>query len=287
MSRNLVARLTVAAVAIPTILWLSYQGGWWLWGMVALFALVATLEFLWAEGFRPSQTLFWLSLSTVAAVLLFGLRIIPTDRMVDPTGRYANVVGISLLVFFCLSAVLIVCRRRPAADLFAKQSRLVWGICYLALLYPLVFLVGQHGLSDRPGWPSGGDSLLFLFAVLWVGDTAAMWIGSAFGKHQLAPTVSPNKTIEGFLGGMLGGLAVGVGMVFWKFSPVPWYQVLLIAAGCSFFGQLGDLVESMWKRSLGIKDASAIIPGHGGVLDRFDSLLFAAPYMWFCFQLIL
>jgi len=74
-------------------------------------------------------------------------------------------------------------------------------------------------------------------------------------------------------------------MIFWKFSSVPWHHVLIIALGCSFFGQLGDLAESMWKRSVGIKDSSAIIPGHGGVLDRFDSLLFAAPFMYIYFRL--
>jgi phosphatidate cytidylyltransferase len=93
--------------------------------------------------------------------------------------------------------------------------------------------------------------------------------------------------VEGFLGGLLGALLVGVVMVFWKFSSVPWYHVLVIALGSSFFGQLGDLVESMWKRSVGIKDSSALIPGHGGILDRFDSLLFGAPFMWFYCQLFL
>jgi phosphatidate cytidylyltransferase len=127
---------------------------------------------------------------------------------------------------------------------------------------------------------SGGDLLLFLFGVLWVGDTAAMGVGKWLGRHKLAPAVSPNKTVEGFIGGFVGALAVGLLMAFWKFGQLPLYHVLFMALGCSLFGQLGDLVESMWKRSLGIKDSSDIIPGHGGVLDRFDSLLFAAPFMY-------
>ena len=168
--------------------------------------------------------------------------------------------------------------------LFLSHSRLLWGFTYIIFLYPFVYAINGVYFGGGLASAGGGDRMLFLFAVLWVGDTAAMWIGSAVGKHKLAPTVSPNKTIEGFVGGLLGALAVGVLMIFWKFSSVSWYHVLLIALGCSFFGQLGDLVESMWKRSLGIKDSSAIIPGHGGVLDRFDSLLFAAPFMWLYYQ---
>jgi phosphatidate cytidylyltransferase len=152
---------------------------------------------------------------------------------------------------------------------------------YLGLTYPIVFLVGSgvRGLH-------GGDSLLFLFGILWLGDTAAMGVGKALGRRKLAPTVSPNKTVEGFFGGIAGGLVIGLIMYFWKFAGLGIVHVLVVAAGCSVFGQLGDLVESMWKRSIGIKDSSAIIPGHGGVLDRFDSLLFAAPFMYFYFSIV-
>ncbi len=288
MSRNLIARLAVAVVAIPAILWICYQGGLWLLGMISLFALLGLFEFLWAEGVRPKEIMFWLSIMTVAAVLFFVFQDGAISDQVDPLSRYATVVGLLLPLFFFATALYSACGRRSPSELFTRHSRLVWGVSYIAFLYPLVYLVGEIGYpGDGPGLPSGGDSLLFLFAVLWVGDTAAMWLGSVFGKHKLAPTVSPNKTVEGFIGGLAGGLAIGVLMLFWKFSMVPWHHVLIIAVGCSFVGQIGDLVESMWKRSLGIKDSSALIPGHGGVLDRFDSLLFAAPFMWFYYQMIL
>jgi phosphatidate cytidylyltransferase len=285
MSSNLAMRIAVAAVAIPAILWICYQGGLWLLGMVALFALLAIVEFLWVEGWRPCNLLFWLSVATVGATLFFVYQGGAIADQLNPTGWYASVVGLMLPFFFIVTALYMAVGRQAPSVLFSSHSRLVWGVSYIAFLYPLVFLVGEIGPGGGLDLPSGGDSLLFLFVTLWIGDTAAMWIGSTLGKHKLAPTISPNKTVEGFIGGLLGGLAVGVLMIFWKFAGVPWYHVLLIALGCSCFGQLGDLVESMWKRSLGIKDSSAIIPGHGGVLDRFDSLLFAAPFMYLYFRM--
>lgn len=287
MSRNLISRILVAAVCIPIILWICYQGGLWLLGMVALFALLGMAEFLWAEGFRLSDTLFWLPLLAVGLVLYLVFQGGQLGDHIDPTGWYGSVVGLVLPLLFILTALYSSVGRHSPDELFSRHSRLMWGTAYIAFLYPLVYLLGEIGTGAGPGMPSGGDSLLFLFALLWIGDTAAMGIGSALGRHKLAPAVSPNKTIEGFVGGIIGALAVGVAFSFWKFSAVPWPHVLVISLGCSVFGQLGDLVESMWKRSIGIKDSSGIIPGHGGVLDRFDSLLFAAPFMWVYFQMVL
>ncbi|RKX24380.1 MAG: hypothetical protein DRP45_08325 [Candidatus Zixiibacteriota bacterium] len=282
ISKNLIARLAVAAVAIPAILWTCYQGGEWLLGMVILFAVIGLLEFLHREGYSPRNVLFWLSLATVLSALV-GIR--AAAGLVSPvigTETWFPVVIpiMSVFVFYFLSAMMSAIGTASPEMLFQRHSRLFWGVTYIGVLYPFVYLVGDSLPSAVSNGPSGGDHLLFLFGLLWVGDTAAMGIGKWLGSHKLAPAVSPNKTVEGFIGGIVGALAIGVLMIFWKFSAVPWYHVLVIAVGCSVFGQLGDLVESMWKRSLGIKDSSAIIPGHGGVLDRFDSLLFAAPFMY-------
>jgi phosphatidate cytidylyltransferase len=172
--------------------------------------------------------------------------------------------------------------KEPAAVLFARHSRLLWGVIYVGLLYPIVFVVGL-GIDDY----IGGDLLLFLFGIIWIGDTAAMEIGKRFGKNKLAPSISPNKSVEGFVAGFFGAALVAVLMHYWKFPSITLLHLLVIAIGCCLFGQLGDLVESMWKRSLNIKDSSSIIPGHGGILDRFDSLLFAAPFMYVYFKLVL
>jgi phosphatidate cytidylyltransferase len=155
-------------------------------------------------------------------------------------------------------------------------------VVYVGLLYPIVYLVGS-GIGPH----SGGDLLLFLFGIIWVGDTAAMEIGRRIGKHKLSPSISPNKSVEGFVSGLIGAALIAVLLHFWKLESIPLYHLIIIALGCSLFGQLGDLVESMWKRSLNIKDSSTVIPGHGGVLDRFDSLLFAAPFLYAYFRIVL
>ncbi|MBD3258751.1 hypothetical protein GF377_09985 [candidate division GN15 bacterium] len=288
MSRNLIARLIVAAIAIPAILWICYEGGWWLFGMFGLFATVGALEFLVAEGYSVRRPSFWWTLFATVGCYLLMASVGP-----DHDNKLGSIIGIfsalasSMTVFVIVllvgGMVFAIGRSNPSA-LFGRYTRLLWGVAYVGVLYGVVYHLGVFHFERLLIPP--GDRLLFLFALLWVGDTAAMWGGKAFGKHKLAPTVSPNKTVEGFISGIVGALVIGVVMYFWKLDTLPWYQVLVIAFGASVFGQLGDLVESMWKRSLDIKDSSAIIPGHGGVLDRFDSLLFAAPFMLFYMILI-
>jgi len=278
VSRNLIARLAVAAVSIPVILWVCYQGGLWLLAMVMLFALVGLGEFLAGESVRRNNVSYWMAFGAVILMILSATGWLGSESLTGlitlkegmPSGPF-----LVLLVYFVISAMILAVGKRPPAELFRQHARLTWGVMYVGLLYPFVYQVGQ-GCAQL----DGGDLLLFLFGILWVGDTAAMGIGAWLGKRKLAPTVSPNKTIAGFVGGIVGAILIGLLMYFWKFPHVSIWHILAIAAGCSVFGQIGDLVESMWKRSLGIKDSSALIPGHGGILDRFDSLLFAAPFMY-------
>jgi len=277
MSKNMLTRILVAAVAIPAILWIVYQGGIWFLGMIFIFAAIAFGEFLYQEKIKLSSIIYWLAITTFVLLFLSVAGVITSE---DP-GLNASWVIIEIISFFLVSGMLLSMGKELPSELFARHSRLVWGLLYISLLYPIVYLVGEG-----VGQFHGGDSMLLLFGILWVGDTAAMQIGRIFGKTKLAPSVSPNKTVEGFFGGLVGAAVVSVILYYWKFSFMSVSDMFVIAIGCSIFGQLGDLVESMWKRSLGIKDSSGIIPGHGGVLDRFDSLLFAAPFMYAYLTLI-
>ena len=310
MSKNLIARLSVAIIFIPAILWFSYQGGWWLYGFVMFLATVAMTEFLIAEGYSLKKPAFWLLLGATVFLVDAATGILSDCLMKNvvfatPSGK-RFVAGaafrywqyIMIVPFLLVISMLFSIGKDSPANLFNRMTRLVWGVLYIGLLYPFVYKLGlfvsksPFGVLPTRGGEiipisqipvNGGDVLLFLFAILWIGDTAAMYVGKSMGKNKLAPSVSPNKTVEGFLGGLIAAIIVGIVMGCWKFNEFPLYQITFVAFLCSLFGQLGDLVESMWKRSLGIKDSSAIIPGHGGFLDRFDSLLFAAPVMYYYF----
>ncbi|RHW36409.1 phosphatidate cytidylyltransferase [Neobacillus notoginsengisoli] len=133
---------------------------------------------------------------------------------------------------------------------------------------------------------AGGLSWLFysLF-IMWATDSGAYFVGRAKGKRKLWPEISPNKTVEGFLGGIMCALLVAIGFVVFSDLGVPAVKLLIVTAFLSVFGQLGDLAESAFKRNYHIKDSGNILPGHGGILDRFDSLLFVWPLIHI-FQLI-
>ncbi|MEA1979921.1 MAG: phosphatidate cytidylyltransferase [candidate division Zixibacteria bacterium] len=282
MSKNLIFRILVAIVAMPIILWIIYQGGGWLFGMVLFLGILGITEFLLQEGFYFSSLFYWLGLSAVVLSISISTGFLDIAHLIPAFENQTSALIILLLLVFVISTKLLAIGKLPPRELFRRSSNFMWGVIYIGLLYPFVYKVGE-GINGI----SGGDSLLLLFSVLWISDSSAMGFGKWLGKHKLAPSVSPNKTIEGFIGGIVGSVIVGLGLYFWKFQNINICHIIIVSLGCSISGQIGDLVESMWKRSLQIKDSSNIIPGHGGILDRFDSLLFAAPFMYLYFHLML
>lgn len=147
-----------------------------------------------------------------------------------------------------------------------------FGPIYVAL--PLTMLVWVWLDYDGP------FHVLFALVVIWGGDTAGYFIGKKFGKHRSSPRISPNKTWEGTIASFIAALLVGLitSRYFWSGG---YFEPILLAAALNIAGQFGDLAESALKRSAGVKDSSNLIPGHGGVLDRIDALLFAAPILWY------
>lgn len=282
MSRNLISRILVAIVAMPVMLWIIYQGGVWLFGMVLLLAILGITEFLLNEGFYPSSSYFWLGQVGVILSISITAGFFDIVKLIPVLENEMTALIILLLLLFVISTKLLAIGKLPPQELFRQSSHFLWGVIYIGLLYPFVYKVGE-GINGI----NGGDLLLLLFLILWIGDSAAMGFGKLLGKHKLAPSVSPNKTIEGFIGGVFGAIVVGIILYFWKFQNIHILHIVIVSLGCSVSGQIGDLVESMWKRSLQIKDSSNLIPGHGGTLDRFDSLLFAAPFMYLYFNLML
>lgn len=179
----------------------------------------------------------------------------------------------AITVYLLATAIYFLFRFNDIRQVVAECGALAFGILYVPLLlgYLNMLRAGQMGIQ----W------LFLMMFIVMCGDSAAYYLGSMFGRHKLYPAVSPNKSIEGALGG-LGGSLLGSLLFRQLFFPEIGFGLCLAAAlvvGAA--GQLGDLFESLLKRSCGVKDSGTIIPGHGGVLDRLDSILFAAPLIWF------
>ncbi|AQS03839.1 phosphatidate cytidylyltransferase [Clostridium beijerinckii] len=165
---------------------------------------------------------------------------------------------------------------------FIDTSLTLLGFIYCGILFSFVYLVNVKAHGEFLVW--------IIFIGSWLSDTAAFYSGKLFGKHKLSPKVSPKKTIEGSIGGLVGATVfTGIfGMVVQRYVNImPIYNYFIIGILCGLFGQLGDLVASSIKRYVGVKDYSNLIPGHGGVLDRFDSIIFAAAAVFYYLTFII
>jgi phosphatidate cytidylyltransferase len=169
-------------------------------------------------------------------------------------------------------AVLTLWTKRPLVE--ALPAAGISSSALLLVAFPLSFAVRLHAIPRQ-----GPQLLLFALVITWVGDTAAYFVGRSIGRHALAPHVSPKKTWEGTAASFLGSLIVA--LVFARFLTVPLPHLVWMAAAGNAAGQVGDLLESAYKRSAGIKDSGTLLPGHGGVLDRIDALILAIPVVWY------
>lgn len=175
-----------------------------------------------------------------------------------------------------------------ASILFAKKEEVIshLGKIFLSIIYivvPFTLIVQIPFLNASFNYIN--TTILGVFILIWVNDSFAFLIGKNFGKNKLLERISPNKTIEGFLGGMVFTFIASF-ILANQFNSLSQTQWVVIAGIVSIFGVLGDLIESMFKRQAGVKDSSNFIPGHGGFLDRFDSVIFAAPFIFIYLQLV-
>ena len=174
-------------------------------------------------------------------------------------------------------AALSIWTKRPLVETLPAAGISASGLILVA--FPFSFAIQLHAAGTQ-----GPALLFFALVVVWVSDTAAYFVGKAIGKHALAPRLSPNKTWEGTVAGFLGSLIVA--LIFARFMTVPLPHLLGMAAAGNVAGQVGDLLESAYKRSAGVKDSGSLLPGHGGVLDRIDALILAIPVVWYYWVLI-
>lgn len=262
-------RILTAVVVLPFLIAsILISSLWWVFVLLAAAAMVLGLwEFyLLARKLKLQPE--------VAAGYVAGAALITIPLQNDP----ANV----LLVLFVIIAVTIgtliavTLRGAPFEKMIASVGATLLGVLYIPLL-------GSHLVALRTGFPQplSAHLLSFFFLVLMGSDAGAYYTGRAFGKRKLAPSISPGKTWEGVAGGIVASLAMATLAHFWFFRELPLKYMLPLAAIMTVLGILGDLAESALKRGAGAKDAANILPGHGGILDRLDSLLFNAPLIYY------
>lgn len=270
-------RILTAAVALPIliasiILPAYYPGTVWLFVAIAAFALIAGLF----EFYSLSKKL---ELKADAAVGYLGAAALFVGFVFDAPTKSPDLLTATLALI--VIAVLISQTFRFQKD-FSKMLTGM-GVTMLGVLY--VAFLGGFLVAVRVGFENRIDLsthlLAFFFLVIFGSDTGAYFIGRAFGKHKLAPTISPGKTVEGLIGGLIAAAAAAAVSTAWFFPEFAYQRSIPLAVILAAAGVLGDLCESAMKRATKTKDAASILPGHGGFLDRLDSLLFGAPILYY------
>jgi phosphatidate cytidylyltransferase len=290
---NLLKRILTAVVLIPIVLLLVLRAPIPVVAVVAAVVAVLAVHELLQLAERYGIQPFHGATYIFVALLFVLLAVNPGDKPLSSTAFFAGTVVLAAAVAPFVFLVLGM-RRQDLRGGFPAAMASAFAFGYVAL--PLGFLV-----QLREQW-QGAFLVLYLLLLVWAGDIFAYFVGRAIGRHLMAPRISPKKTWEGACGGLLASMALGW-MLYYYATPIssallsahliaardgifalqkpsPW-PTLVLSAAINVAAQLGDLVESLIKRGAGVKDSGTILPGHGGMLDRIDALLFAAPLLWY------
>jgi len=259
--------LTAAVLAVPSIWIIGWSHPYVFDATIALIAALALYEFL-ILGRRKGYVL---PVPLCLAVMLFVIGAF----VLEP-------ISVEMGVFL---ALLIIPGWYVVSSASLDDALPSSAIAVLATLY--VGMLGGSLIRLRNDFASGWKLVFFLLLVVWLGDAGAYYVGKSFGKRKLSPRISPKKTVEGLAGGVAVSIITAIVIHLTFFKEFPLLHAIIAGAVLSVAGVIGDLAESMWKRSAAVKDSGTLIPGHGGFLDRFDSIFFTAPILYSYWFLIL
>jgi phosphatidate cytidylyltransferase len=283
-------RLLTAAVLAPLIVVVALLGEPWLSlliGLIVFLALVEMIGLLDAAGFAPPQVLMLGLGIAVAGATLIAANQAVVGALLSSLLAATAIPGLPIVAFVAAVLVLAVASfmRGDPRDGFLTWATATFGLAYVALLAPFVVVVAHLGPADGSaatsvgglGLRAGSAWMILMLLVVWGYDTGAYLTGRWLGRRRLIDHVSPSKTLEGLAGGLVAAtLAAGIGA--WLVGLAPWHP-LVIGPVIGLAAQAGDLAESLLKRAAGRKESGFLIPGHGGILDRIDSFLFASPVL--------
>ena len=252
------------------VVWFGGEPGFT--ALMVIFGILAALEFYRMVAMSKAPPLTYFGLIWTALFILS--RNSELLAILEPRFNLSLVTPLLLTSAVVLSLIGLLSRRQKEGA-FTSWAWTIAGILYVGWL--LSYLVALRGLDAGRNW------VFFALFTTWASDTTAFFIGRKLGRHKLAPNISPGKTWEGATGGILGAIIVSI--LFFTATPfhlpLTYWQAIPLSILVSIFGQVGDLVESLLKRNMGVKDSGKLMPGHGGVLDRMDSIIFASIVVYY------
>ncbi len=255
---NLRARLATAAIGIPLLVWLVGWGPSWLFAALFLLLTAGALCEYFAMTFPGAR-------GKQVAGVAFGIAL---ALSVVFYGEAKALVGFGILLVLLFSLSLFFYGNK--AERLGPLARILLGGFYVGYLVPFVILLFER--ADGRAW------VCWLLFVIMAGDSSGYFVGRRFGRKKLAPTISPGKTVGGAWGYLAGTMSIGLSGAALLLSQTAWLEILLLSLTVGVLGQLGDLFESSVKRAFAVKDSGSLLPGHGGLLDRLDSLIFPAVF---------
>lgn len=257
-------RWITGLIALPFLGFFIYRGGMWFFLLVAVAAELGLWEYF-RIVLKQEETVF-------STLPLLGF--LTTGGLLWAAFKGAPDLMVAVLAFNLMAGgLLTVLQFGTLPETLKILAKQILGIGYVPLF--LSFLVLIRSGTNGMGW------IFFLLFIVFAGDTSALYVGTFYGRHKLSPSVSPGKTVEGSLGGLAANLIFGALAKILFLPDLTWSLTLLCCLLIGAAGQVGDLFESMLKRASKVKDSGALLPGHGGILDRIDALLFAAPVAYF------
>ncbi|MBI3017711.1 MAG: phosphatidate cytidylyltransferase [Deltaproteobacteria bacterium] len=266
MDATLTRRVITAVIGVVLILALIIYGQNWGTPLLALVCCFGALWEYFVMLFAFPEQMFQKGVGIILGFALASLIIFRASFLYEGISLFF----ISLFIFYLVLAHF---SQNRLSQLFSELAFTLSGVFYISFLFS--FWPKVRELEQGSYW------IFLVFLIPWLSDTAAYFIGKNLGRQKLSPLVSPHKTVEGAIGGILGAT---LGVLLYKFlifSDLSFMSCIFLGIGGSIMSQLGDLYESLIKRALHVKDSGVVIPGHGGILDRFDSVLFCGPFIYF------
>jgi len=262
---NRTTRILVALIAIPLIVFISYYGRLPFYLMILFIGMTSFYEF---SKMNLNKSIF-INIPVGLVSVFFII-----------TNFYIDVINFEHLSLMIIVTLLLNELFRNKESAINNLGATLIGIFYIGLFAGTIIRIREFFGFAVGSYQYGGILIISLLATIWLCDSAAYFLGSAYGKHKLFPRVSPKKSWEGAIAGLVFAIITMTLAKILVLSILSWQDAVVIGIIIGTIGQLGDLVESLIKRDAGVKDSSNIIPGHGGIFDRFDSLIFSSPMVY-------